>query len=198
MEFTLPCKVLILIGIAMMTLLTVFFVLLLKKQSILLKFFGIVISILKKFNLQSVADKFKLRVDNMMERYKECVETVYGKKRLLAKTYLLNLLQRASQILVTVFCYYATGGNIFKGIKVFAIQTYVVIGSNFIPIPGAIGISEFLMYFGYAEMVGPDAACSLAILSRGISFYTCSIISIFTVILGFILVQQKKNKEKAL
>ena len=198
MEFSLPCKIMILIGIAMMTLLTVFFILLLKKQTMLLKICGIFISMLEKLKLKGAAQKFKGRVDNMMERYKECVSILSGKKSLLVKTYLLNILQRAFQILVTVFCYYAMRGDIFRGMKVFAIQTYVVIGSNFIPIPGAIGISEFLMYFGYSELVGADAACSLAILSRGISFYTCSIISIFTVILGFILIQQKKNKEKTL
>ena len=92
----------------------------------------------------------------------------------------------------------AMGGGVFDGLKIFAIQTYVVLGSNFIPVPGAVGISEFLMYHGYAELLGDEASCSLAILSRGISFYTCSIISVFTVILGFILLQQKKNKGEKL
>jgi len=104
-------------------------------------------------------------------------------------------LQRSSQILVTVFCYYAIHGNLADGLRVFAIQTYVLIGSNFIPVPGAVGISEFLMYFGYNMLLNDESSYSLAILSRGISFYTCSIISIFTVILGYIRLRLKKNKE---
>ena len=198
MEFAFPCKIMILIGLAMMTMLTTFFILLLKKQVILLKFCNVIISIMEKFKFKSAAEKFRRKVDSMMEKYKECVVTLAGKKGLLAKTYLLNLLQRASQILVTVFCYYAMHGNIPKGIKVFAIQTYVVMGSNFIPVPGAVGISEFLMCFGYAGLIGEEASYSLALLSRGISFYTCSIISIFTVILGFILLQRNKSKEEIL
>ena len=69
-------------------------------------------------------------------------------------------------------------------------------GSNFIPVPGAVGISEFLMYFGYTMLLSEEASYSLAILGRGISFYTCSIISIITVIIGYILIRLRKTKEE--
>ena len=132
----------------------------------------------------------------MIEDYNECVVTLAGKKALLFKTFVLNLLQRSAQILVPVFCYYAMHGNFADGLKVFIIQTYVVMGSNFIPVPGAVGISEFLMYFGYSMLLNDEASYTLAILSRGISFYTCIIISIVTVITGYILIRFKKNKEE--
>ena len=132
----------------------------------------------------------------MIENYNECVVTLAGKKKLLVKTFFLNLLQRASQILVTVFCYYAMHGNIADGLQIFVIQTYVIMGSNFIPVPGAVGISEFLMYFGYTMLLSEEASYSLAILGRGISFYTCSIISIITVIIGYILIRLRKTKEE--
>ena len=198
LSFTLPCKILILIGIVMMILLTEFFIILLKKQSILLKLGNLVISILKRLHFNSAAEKLRLKLDSVIENYKECVVTLAGKKKLLVKTYFLNLLQRTSQILVTVFCYFVLHGNVSDALRVFAIQTYVVMGSNFIPIPGAVGVSEFLMYFGYTMLLGEESAYSLAILGRGISFYTCSIISIFTVILGYIFIRLRKNKEEKL
>ena len=194
MSFELPCKIMILIGIVMMFLLTIFFIILLKRQSILVKMGNIIISIMKKLHFKSTADKFKARLDTTIENYNECVVTLAGKKKLLVKTFLLNLMQRALQILVTVFCFYALHGNISDGLLVFAIQTYVVMGSNFIPIPGAVGISEFLMYFGYTMLLGEESAYSLAILGRGISYYTCSIISFFTVILGYIIIRFYKDK----
>ena len=94
-----------------------------------------------------------------------------------------------------MFCYFAMHGNLADGLRVFAIQTYIVLGSNFIPVPGAVGISEFMMFFGYMMLMNEEAACSLAILSRGISFYTCGIISIFTVILGYIMICYRHKKE---
>ena len=196
MSFELPGKILILIGIAMMILMSIFFIILLKKQSILIKTANIIISIFRKLHMKTAADKLHSRLDTVIENYNECVVTLAGKKKLLIKTYFLNLLQRASQILVTVFCYFAIHGNIGDGLRVFAIQTYVVMGSNFIPVPGAVGISEFLMYIGYTMLLSDEAAYSLAILSRGISFYTCSIISIITVIIGYIIIRNKQQNEE--
>ena len=196
MSFELPGKILILIGIAMMILMSIFFIILLKKQSILIKTANIIISILRKLHMKTAADKLLSRLDTVIDNYNECVVTLAGKKKLLIKTYFLNLLQRASQILVTVFCYFAIHGNIGDGLRVFAIQTYVVMGSNFIPVPGAVGISEFLMYIGYTMLLSDEAAYSLAILSRGISFYTCSIISIITVIFGYIIIRYHRRNEE--
>lgn len=194
LKFNTPCEIMILIGIFAMIILTIFFIILLKKQSIVLKMGNIFISMLQKLHAKSLAEKFQTKLDTMIEHYNECVITLAGKKRLLVKTYLLNILQRSAQILVTVFCYYAMHGNLSDGLKIFAIQTYVVLGSNFIPVPGAVGISEFIMYFGYIMLLNEESACSLAILSRGISFYTCSIISIFAVIFGYIMIRLNKNK----
>lgn len=195
-DFALPCKIMILIGIIAMVLLTVFFIILLKKQSILLKMGNLLVALIHKLHFKTAAEKFKTRLDTMIENYNECVITLAGKKKLLVKTYFLNLLQRLSQILVTVFCYYAMHGNLSNGLRIFVIQTYVVMGSNFIPIPGAVGISEFLMYFGYTMLLNEEAAYSLAILGRGISYYTCIIISIITVISGYIMIRIKSNKEE--
>ena len=194
LEFELPCKIMILIGIFAMVMLTIFFIILLKKQSILLTFGNLIIKIMHKLHFKTAADHFRNRLDTMIENYNECVVTLAGKKKLLVKTFLLNLCQRSAQILVTVFCYYAMHGNLADGLKIFVIQTYVVMGSNFIPVPGAVGISEFLMYFGYNMLLNEEAAYSLAILGRGISFYTCSIISIFTVILGYIKIRYNSRK----
>lgn len=195
-EFTLPCKIMILIGIFAMVMLTIFFIILLKRQSILLRIGNLLVKIMHKLHFKTASERFKKKLDNMIENYNECVVSLAGKKKLLVKTYLLNLLQRSAQILVTVFCYYAMHGNLSDGLKVFVIQTYVVMGSNFIPVPGAVGISEFLMYFGYTMLLSDEAAYTLAILGRGISFYTCLAISIVTVIIGYLLIRLKKNKEE--
>ena len=195
-EFEFPCKIMILIGILAMVLLTVFFIIILKRQSLVLSLGNLIITIIRKLHFKKAADRFKQHLDTMIENYNECVVTLAGKKKLLVKTFFLNLLQRMSQILVTVFCYYAMHGKIFDGLTIFAIQTYVVMGSNFIPVPGAVGISEFLMYFGYTMLLSDEAAYSLAILGRGISFYTCSFISIITVISGYIILKLKSNKHK--
>ncbi|MCR5623222.1 MAG: flippase-like domain-containing protein [Treponema sp.] len=197
MEFNLACKLMILVGVFAMVVLAVFFVILLKRHSILLGMGDIIVSVLNRFHCRAAARKVHAKLDEAIEKYNECVELLSGRKRLLLKTYLLNLLQRTLHVLVTVFCSYAMHGRLGDGLKVFAIQTYVVLGSNFIPVPGAVGISEYIMYHGYVMLLDDESSYTLALLSRGISFYTCCAISIVTVLLGYIQLRLRKNKGDA-
>lgn len=194
MEFNPACKVVILIGVSAMVMLAVFFVILLKKQGLLIRMGGIAVSVLNRLRCKRTARKLDGKLHEAIAKYNECVEMLSGRKWLLLKTYLLNLLQRTLHVLVTVFCYYAMHGRLADGLKVFATQTYVVLGSNFIPVPGAVGISEYIMYHGYLMFLDEESSYTLALLSRGISFYTCCMISIVTVLIGYILLRIRENK----
>lgn len=196
LEFNMASKVMILFGILAMAGLAFFFILLLKKQSLVLKIGSAFAFILEKVRLKKLAQMFNAKLDSAIKNYNECVAILAGKKSLLVRTYLLNLLQRSAQILVTVFCFFAMGGKPQDGLTLFAIQTYVVLGSNFIPVPGAAGVSEFIMYFGYMMLLSEENACGLAILSRGISFYACSAISLLAVAVGYFMIGRNKNKEE--
>ena len=122
---------------------------------------------------------------------------IFGKKKMLAKAYGLNLLQRFSQLLVTLAAFSAIGGSKSLFPKLFAIQVYVVLGSNSIPVPGAMGVADYLMINGYLELMNKEQAYQLEIISRGLSFYACMILSLITVGVGYILLKPKeKRKEK--
>ena len=190
-DFSIPGEIAIIFGIVIMVLLVAGFLILLKNQKILMRFGKVVISILQKLHLRREAVKLENKLESLIANYNECVDLIAGKKAMLIKVYLLNLFQRAAQIMVTVCSYFALHGDIDNGLNIFAIQTYVVLGSNFIPVPGAIGISEYLMFFGYQLFMDEASTYNVAILSRGISFYTCIIISIITVILGYIQIKLK-------
>ena len=56
-----------------------------------------------------------------------------GKKSMLLKALLFNVLQRASQIAVTVFVYLATGGSPRHIVDIFAIQSYTILGAAYGP-----------------------------------------------------------------
>lgn len=201
LAFPTICKLMILFGIVMMFLLTVFFIILLKKHQVLLSAGSAAVFILKKLRFRNAAVRLESKLYDSIEKYRNCVRQLAGKKRLLLKIYFLNLLQRVSQILVTVFVFFSLHGtwDFSMGLRVFIIQSYVVIGSNFIPVPGAVGISEYIMFCGYSMLAASDFAGSLALVSRGISFYTCSIVSFFTVIWGYITVKfiKKETDEEA-
>ena len=196
-EFPLSCKVMILFGIVSMVLLTLSFVILLKKKTVLIKAGSIILYFLRMFRFKATAERLRAKFSDRMEKYNLCVEQISGKKGLLSRIYLLNLLQRTAQILVPVFVYFALHGPYSNGFLIFIIQCYVVVGSNFLPMPGAVGISEFIMFFGYTMLMDSDLAMELAVASRGNSFYICSIVSLFTVILGYVFIRFIKNRRKS-
>ena len=78
-------------------------------------------------------------------------------------------MQRFCNILVSAFSYLASGGRAANFTKVLSLQSLVVIGSNTIPIPGAVGIADFLYLDGFNEMV--PQAVHLELMTRTISFY---------------------------
>ena len=199
-RFPISCKVMILFGIFSMVLLTLCFIILLKKKVVLLKAGSVIFYLLRKLRFKHTAEKLETRFTKGMEKYNLCVKELSGAKGLYRKTFLLNLMQRASQILVPVFVYFALHGDYSNGLMIFIIQCYVVVGSNFIPIPGAVGISEFIMFFGYSMLMTDEMAVGLAVASRGISFYICSIVTLFIVILGYIFIRfiQRRRKSEVL
>ena len=199
-RFPISCKVMILFGIFSMVLLTLCFIILLKKKVVLLKAGSVIFYLLRKLHFKHLAEKLETRFTKGMEKYNLCVKELSGAKGLYSKTFLLNLMQRASQILVPVFVYFALHGDYSNGLMIFIIQCYVVVGSNFIPIPGAVGISEFIMFFGYSMLMTDEMAVGLAVASRGISFYICSIVTLFIVILGYIFIRfiQRRRKSEVL
>ena len=153
-------------------------------------------SFLRKIKCRKLADKIEKKMESALEEYGRCVEVVLGGKSMMLKAYLLNLLQRLSQIVVTLFTYMAMHGDWHKLPELLATQIYVVLGSNCVPIPGGVGVADYLMLKGYKELMTKGEAYRLEILSRGISFYACMMISMVAVAIGYVVIKRKKSLEK--
>lgn len=111
------------------------------------------------------------------------------------KVYILNLLQRLSQIIVTLFSFAALHGDLRKLPQLLATQIYVVMGSNCVPIPGGMGVTDYLMLKGYQQLMSREAAFQLEMLSRGLSFYVCIFVSLTAVLIGYVTIKRKKKLE---
>lgn len=191
LQFNLICKGLILLGIITLTALSILFYLLLRRQALLQALALGIASILKKLHFHHLAEKIHYKLDHIIEEFSECVTLLFNKKKLLVQVYLLNLFQRLSQLLVTVFSFVTIHGNLSKLADLFATQIYVVLGSNSVPIPGSMGVADYLMLNGYMELMSIEQAYHLEIISRGISFYACTILSMITAGIGYIILKRK-------
>lgn len=195
LQFSIVGRVLIISGMAALSGLAILFYMLLKKREIVRKLMKGTASFLRKIHCRKLAKKLENRINKALDEYGQCVSLIFNNKWMLIKVYVLNLFQRLSQILVTLVAFAALHGDLRTLPRLLATQIYVVLGSNCVPIPGGVGITDYLMLNGYKQLMAKTNAYELEILSRGLSFYVCIFVSMVTVVIGY-LVLRKNTREK--
>ena len=193
MHFSVLSKALIAFGFVALSFLTVMFFLLLRNRRIVYTIGKGLIIFLGKIRVVRNPEKRIMRLARTMSDYKNCVELMNGKYKMLLKVFFFNLIQRASQITVTAMMYLATGGSTDRFFDVWATQSFTVIGSNCIPVPGAMGVSDYLLLDGLHDIVGKNDVVQLELLSRSVSFYICVLICGIITITGYIGLKRKET-----
>ena len=123
--------------------------------------------------------------------YRECGVILRRETALLSRVFLLNLLQRLSVVSVAVCVFLAVGGVPGKALDAFCAQTFAVLGSNAAPVPGAVGIVDYIFIDGFEGLISDPM--SLGMISRGFSFYATFV---FCAVLMFIdFIKRKIKKE---
>ena len=177
LRFSLASKILILVGIVMQVGLALIFILLLRRASILRFFGNKILSLLAKLHLIPRAEKKRQKLNASIDAYEACVRTLNCRGKMLFKALLCNVLQRGMLIAVALFVFLAAGGEKALSLDVWSAECMVVLGSNYIPIPGAMGVADGLMLDVFAQMFGDGVlATNLELLTRSISFYLCVIL----------------------
>lgn len=153
------------------------------------------LGLLKKLHLLPNAEKNQAALEEKLPYYGACAKAVGQDWKLLLGSFLFNLLQRLSVLLVPVFVYLGTGGHPRRISNILAVQSCVVLGSNAAPLPGAIGLADYLFLDGYSRLV-PDTV-SMELLSRGISFYSCCLLCGLVILISriFVYIQRKRAKQ---
>ena len=109
------------------------------------------------------------------------------------KAFFYNLLQRISQITVTLFVYLAVGGRMELAADIWFTQSFVAIGTYSVPLPGGMGVADYLLLDGFGAFFDEAEAVNLELISRGLSFYVCMIVSALTVLAGAVQILRRKK-----
>lgn len=118
--------------------------------------------------------------------YSTCLKFIREKGPVFIVLLSFNILQRLSQTMVAPLVYLAQGGTADHFWQVFAAQVYSSIGSMCMPIPGGMGVADYLLFNGLHAFLEKDPALQLELLSRSCSFYLCVIISLLIVVIGYL------------
>ncbi len=194
--YSVASQILIISGYVILTLLAVLFVLILFKEKLVYSVASGVIKLLVKLKLVKNPDKLNYKLGESMKLYKECSEMILKSKRVMAVALLFNLMQRALQITVTLLVYLSSGGEISKAGQVWFAQAFTVVGANCIPIPGAMGVSDYLLLDGFSGIMTSESAVHLALLSRALSFYSMVLICGMVIAVKYVIITKNKLRHK--
>ena len=183
-------------GSMVMLLLTIFFYAMLIKSSYLKNMGLCIISFLHRIHIIRDINKWNSRMERHMADFKLCSEMLHNKGSVLLLAFVFNLAQRISQISITPLMHVALGNlESVSLLRLWIIQNLAQVGSNCVPIPGGMGVADYLMLDGFQSIFTKDYAYMFQTLCRSISFYICSSISGLIVLVGYIKQIFTINKE---
>lgn len=197
-SFSRPSRILILAGFLFQALLVAALLLLILKEKIIQRLAGWGLNLLHKLHLLKDVERRQESLRRMAEEYRECLRAFRKGKIVVLRAFLLNMMQRLCNIGVSLCVFLAIGGSSERVREVLATQGFVVLGSNAVPIPGAVGVADGLFLDGFRGLM-PHTPCA-DLLSRGISFYVCLLfcgaVSLIATV-GNVLRKRKKAKKEA-
>ena len=166
---------------------------LLKKGSVVFRVLERFIRFLGRKRIVRKPERWKAKLEKAEEDYVKCASMMKGKNLVIIKAFLWNLLQRAAQISVPMWLYYAIHPD--KGIvtDIFASQCLINIGFNTVPVPGAMGVADYLMVDGYSSLMETEEAMRLEMLSRGFQFYICVAVSGLFMLICYLIMKKKRG-----
>ena len=199
LSFSLLSKILILFGIVVLAGLSLLFWILLKHGTFIYRGGGRLFHFLHRIRLMRKPDRWEERLERITEDYEQCARLMANKPGTLLIVFGFNLLQRMAQISVTLATHLAMGGRLdHTGGDVWFVQAFSQIGSNCVPIPGGMGAADYLMLDGFQRLFPHEYVYQLQMLSRGISFYLCTLLSGLLVLIGAVIgrvcLQRKANR----
>lgn len=192
-SFNFGAQLIIILGFFSQIVLMVVFYLLLYKDKFLSKICNFFLNLLYKIHLIKNIDTKKDKLNKVMESYQKSAKMVKGKRKLLFKVLIFNLLQKICQIGVIIVVYLATFGTPENIFNIWSIECLVIIGAYCVPVPGGMGITDYLMLQGFKNIMSVEQAVNLELLSRGLSFYIC-VVSCGIIALIRYVILKRSNK----
>ena len=184
LDFSVLSKVFIIVGVVMQVFLIWLFVACLKHPGAVLKTGGALIALLAKLKFSKKPEILREKLSAMVEKYRYCGEQIKKHRNLFLQTLLLNVLQRGAQVAITAFVFKAAKPQTDM-LYVFALQCFVLLGYNSMPLPGGSGVFEllYLNVFSTVAFFDKPFLVVAVMVTRVISYYGCLIFSgIFTLV----------------
>lgn len=186
-------KYLILVGVITNTLGLIIILIGIFSRNLMAKIVDTVVLVLIKFNYKKVGKVKKYLLNNLKE-YKESAIYFKKNKLIVIKILITSLIQMIALNSIPFWIYKSFGLNGYSIINVISIQAVLFITVSALPLPGSVGVSESGFMIMYKTLFPTQLLSSAMLLSRGISFYLCLLISGSILTMIYLLSMIKVNK----
>lgn len=187
MAFSNLAKLMIGLGSVILLFLGLFFLMLLAKPRILYHICDGFLHFLEKIHLMRGAKRLRGKLGTVMEEYALCSRMLLGKGGVLLESFFWNLCQRLSYFMVTFLLFMAVGRGSGMAVKATVVQCLSCVGSNCIPIPGAMGAADYMLLDGFGQILNEENAVAMEMLCRGVTFYGSVSVGLIIVIIGYFI-----------
>ena len=156
---------------------------------------SMVIRVLERLHIMKSDNQRIDRLNDAMEVYRRTA--AYLKKHVLvvAKVFVITILQRTAYFFTTYFIYRSFG---LKGTGMYTVvmlQAVISLSVDMLPLPGGMGISEALFRVIYLPVFGSNLITAGLVLSRSVSFYTELFVSAVFTMFAHIYIGRFTKKE---
>ncbi len=193
-NFGLLSKIIIIIGFIIQIIIIMFFLLILFKKEFLERILKKCLKLLNKLHIIRDLEAKEKKLNKIIQEYEKYAIFMKKRKSVFLKSFLFNLIQRISQIAIVVFVFLASSDTTNNLSSIIAIYVFTIIGAYCVPIPGGIGVTDYLMLNGFRGIMTVEAATHLELLSRSLSFYLCILVCGLSVLLKYFLLKRREVK----
>lgn len=184
LDFDLAAQLFIAVGLVVQLIFIFTFFMCIFNQKLVRKAASFILRLMCKLRIFKDYEARMEKLEVSLEQYARCGELIRRDYGFMLRVLLINLAQRMSLIAVSMCIFIGVGGELNLLGHAFSAQTFAVLGSNSMPLPGAVGVVDYIFIKGFATIV-PDPV-SVELISRGLSFYAsfifCGIVLLFEIV----------------
>lgn len=165
-------------------------------QTIVRKISFIIIRFLGRIKIIKDAEKTVVSFGKSLDDYAQCAQFIKGSRFLVPKVYIVNFIQRMFLFTIGYLVYVSFGQSSLNYFEVVGIQAAIATAANFLPVPGAAGVTEIVFMLLYSSIY-PEATLlgSALILTRIFECYFSLLMSGGVSLANHLVVTKRKKKE---
>ena len=154
----------------------------------------IIIKILYFFHILKKENSYLEKLESSILEFQEGYKFIKGDFFLLIKLFLFNFIQRGCLFLISYMVYRSFGFDNDNFISLMAIQILVSLSVDSLPIPGGVGLQEYLLSLLLINVYSENYMMPSLLMNRFLTYYLSLIFSSITLLMNYIIMNKRKEE----